>query len=31
MALETCSGDMTKDETPQSAELLGAGMMPHVA
>ena len=31
MALETCFGDMTKDETLQSAELLAREVMPHFA
>jgi len=31
MALETCFGDMTKDEALQSAELLAAEVMPHFA
>jgi len=29
MALETCFGDMTKQEALQSAELLAAEAMPH--
>jgi alkanesulfonate monooxygenase SsuD/methylene tetrahydromethanopterin reductase-like flavin-dependent oxidoreductase (luciferase family) len=31
MALETCFGDMTKEEALQSAELLATEVMPHFA
>jgi hypothetical protein len=31
MALETCFGDMSKDEALQSAELLATEVMPHLA
>ena len=31
MALETCFGDMTKEEALQSAELLATGVTPHFA
>ncbi len=31
MALETCFGDMTKDEALQSLVLLAAEVMPHFA
>ncbi len=31
MALETCFGDMTKDEALQTAELLATEVTPHFA
>jgi hypothetical protein len=31
VTLETCFGDMTKEEARQSAELLATEVMPHLA